>query len=566
MPSAWAANRIRLEEATLKSVLETRSRSDGGASFCRDASQALVILFFVSSLSCFLLSQEGGAASLSGTVRDPNGNAVANALVQLEAKDGGQPLRVRTDAEGRYHFTALNRGVYELSTAMNGYQDAQVPPIILAPKEAKAVDLTLVTRKTPDNSTSVTQPQFYDQPQFTVAGVMDTTNLGGHGSDTVVRTREKLAEETVTLGKASAGPSSIHPSEEKSLREDVAREPSSFDANHRLGQVLIENGKAAEAISYFEKADKIQPGNYENAYDLALANAGAGNFERARDGAMSLIASQDKAELHDLLGNVEEKLGDPLEAVRQYQRAAELDPTEAYLFDWGSELLLHHAPEPAIEVFTKGNHLFPRSERMLIGLGAALFAHGSNDEAVKNICQASDLNPDDPSPYLFLGKMQRAEAAPSPEVVEKLHRFMTLHPESAEANYYYALALWKLRKAQPGQASGSEVEALLTKSVRLDPTLAVANLQLGIVHFEGAKYSAAISDYQRAIEIDPHMEEAHYRLAQAYRQSGDGDKAKEEVKRYQECVKESAKETDRERHEIRQFVYTLRDQSSPEVR
>jgi hypothetical protein len=38
------------------------------------------------------------------------------------------------------------------------------------------------------------------------------------------------------------------------------------------------------------------------------------------------------------------------------------------------------------------------------------------------------------------------------------------------------------------------------------------------------------------------------------------------VKRYEECVKESAKETDRERHEIRQFVYTLRDQSSPEVR
>src|SRR2546430_13519862 len=45
---------------------------------------------------------------------------------------------------------------------------------------------------------------------------------------------------------------------------------------------------------------------------------------------------------------------DPLEAVRQYQRAAELDASEPYLFDWGAELLLHHAPEPAIEVFSKG--------------------------------------------------------------------------------------------------------------------------------------------------------------------------------------------------------------------
>ena len=36
--------------------------------------------------------------------------------------------------------------------------------------------------------------QFFDQPQFAVAGVTDTTNLGGHGSDTVVRTRETLAK------------------------------------------------------------------------------------------------------------------------------------------------------------------------------------------------------------------------------------------------------------------------------------------------------------------------------------------------------------------------------------
>jgi hypothetical protein len=53
------------------------------------------------------------------------------------------------------------------------------------------------------------------------------------------------------------------------------------------------------------------------------------------------------------------KLGNPLEAVREYQRAAELDASEQYLFDWGTELLTHRALEPAAEVFTKGNRLFP---------------------------------------------------------------------------------------------------------------------------------------------------------------------------------------------------------------
>ena len=62
------------------------------------------------------------------------------------------------------------------------------------------------------------------------------------------------------------------------------------------------------------------------------------------------------ADLHHLLGDVDEKLGDSLEAVRHYQRAAELDPSEPHLLDWGAELLLHHAPAPAGEVFAKGSH------------------------------------------------------------------------------------------------------------------------------------------------------------------------------------------------------------------
>ena len=90
-----------------------------------------------------------------------------------------------------------------------------------------------------------------------------------------------------------------------------------------------------------------------------------------------------KAEFHHLLGDVEEKLGNSLEAVREYQRAVELDPREPYFFDWGSELLLHHAPEPAVEVFSKGNRLFPQSVRMLVGLGSAWFARGDFDQAVR---------------------------------------------------------------------------------------------------------------------------------------------------------------------------------------
>src|SRR5580693_599360 len=80
----------------------------------------------------------------------------------------------------------------------------------------------------------------------------------------------------------------------------------------------------------------------------------------------------------------------PLEAVREYQRAAELDPSERNLFDWGAELLAHRAHDPAIEVFTRGNRLFPKSTRMLLGLAVAYYAKGSYDQAAQRFFDATD--------------------------------------------------------------------------------------------------------------------------------------------------------------------------------
>jgi len=457
-------------------------------------------------------------------------------------------------------------GVYNIRTTKIGFDDASMDLVFLASNETKSIDLKLVAAK---KTTSESAPQFFDPPQFTVSGVTDTTALGGHGSDAVVRTRNTLAKETASLGDPVVSGSGATDLSEKALRESVDHDPQNFAANHRMGELLLDSGRASEAILYLQRASAADPGDYRNSYDLARANAAAGNYERAREEIHGLTESHDKAELHHLSGDVEEKLGDPLEAVRQYQRAAELEPTEPYLFDWGAELLLHHAPEPAQEVFAKGNRLFPRSARMLIGLGAARFAQGSYELAVQRVCEASDLSPNDPAAYLFLGRMEQAEFRPPNALTERLHRFVVLHPESADAHYYYAVALWKLRKTSHNKDSQDqehvrEVQSLLENAIRLDPNHSHAALQLGILHAEEGKHKEAISNYERAIQIDPKLEEAHYRLGQAYRLMDQSDRAKEELRIYEQLAHESAQQSDRERHEIRQFVYTLRDQSSSE--
>jgi len=430
-------------------------------------------------------------ASLRASVRNSQGKPVAGAMLRLQRKNGSNSFTAVTDANGTYEFVSLIPGMYSLHVEMKGQGEATASSIPVELNQVKTINLVLG------------EPAFYDSPQFTVSGVTDTTSLGGHGSDAVVRTRDTLAKETAGLGNPGAG-NTPSAETEQALREQVQR-------------------------------------------------------------TQKLLEHNDSAELHHALADLQEKLGDSLSAVREYQRAAELSPREPYLFDWGAELLLHHAPEPARQVFTKANHLFPKSTRILIGLGSASFALGSYDQAAQRVCEASDLNSADPAPYLFLGKMDEIGSLKSAALVAHLQRSASLHPESAESNYYYAVALWKRRSDRHDARESSQVESLLKKAVSLDPHLGAAYLQLGILHAERRDFPQAIADYQQAIQVSPELEAAHYRLSQVYRQTGDQEKAKAEIEIYERMSKDSAQQADRERHEIRQFVYTLRDQPKPQT-
>ena len=394
---------------------------------------------------------------LAGIRAGFGGHPVAGATVYLQTKDGGQTQSVKADISGKYYFSGLRDGIYMLRAEMNGFSPATFGPCAVASGETKTLDLTLEpSKKIPSQSSSPPSgkagsgsPEFFDEPQFTVAGVTDGTNLGGHGSNTIVRTKDALAKDIASLGD-SPGQESRQPAE-RALRAAVEHQPDSFDANHRLGKSLVDEGKASEALVYLEHASKLKPGDYTNSYLLAMSYADAGQYERARGSAQALLTAQSRdtkaqSDLHHLMADIEEKAGNPLDAVREYQRAAEMNPSEPNFFDWGAELLLHRAIEPAIEVFGKGNQLFPQSARMLVGLGVAWYTNGSYDQAAQRLCQASDLNPDDPKAYLFLGKIQAVETTQSECSSERLARFVKLQPDNALANYYYGVNLWKRRK------------------------------------------------------------------------------------------------------------------------
>ncbi len=424
--------------------------------------------------------QRSDGVSVQGTVHNPDGKLVAGAVVRLEQNGASGAAETKTDVAGSFAFSNLRTGSYMLSAEKSGLRSRATTVVALSRGEQEKVDLILAGAGSgqPDSSASSSSAQameFADKPNFTVAGVTDWTAVGGHGSDSSLRTSEALASETLTLKPEGLGHSAV---------------------------------------------------------------SGAGDA-------------------HRVAGELAEKRGDPLAAVHEYEQAVRLDPSEQNYFEWGSELLLHRAVWQAQEVFHKGADAYPRSARMLTGLGAALFAGARYDEAAVDLCNASDLSPSDPEPYLFMGRMQIAAPNALTCVEPKLARFVQQQPENSLANYLYAMATLKRHEQSADKQTTQQAEALLTKAVTLDAKCGDGYLQLGILAASQRNLEKAIDFYTKAIAANPQLGDAHYRLGVAYDRIGEHTKAKQEFELHDEIKKQQAAEIERQRREVKQFLIVL---------
>jgi tetratricopeptide (TPR) repeat protein len=360
--------------------------------------------------------------------------------------------------------------------------------------------------------------------------------------------RTNLAASLIRLGDSEGA--------RQQLKKAVALEPKNYDANHNLGEIYIKLGKLPDAIPFLKQAQQIHPSAYDNGYDLALAYLLTDHPDRARQLIRVLLNRQDTSELHNLLGQIEEKEGNFVTAANEFEAAAHKDPSESNLFDWASELLLHRTLEPAIEVFRNASERYPSSGRLAIGLGIAYYSRGIYDEAVKFLLRAADLSPSDPRCYWFLSKAFDSSPSQADEVIERFRRFSELQPNDARAQYYYAISLWKGRRAQDSALDVTQIEALLRKAIALDPQLPEAHFQLGNLLSDRAQHADAIPQYLAALNSNSDLPDAHYRLGQAYVRTGQKEKAQAQFAIYQEQRAQHLADLDKQRAEIRQFVYS----------
>jgi tetratricopeptide (TPR) repeat protein len=462
----------------------------------RSALPAVVLLAFFA----VAVSAQEALVRVRGTVKDASGHPVAQAVVTLHEAASDATVQTTTDAEGAFVFPAVPVQDAEITARQAGLT-------AIAERSASALsDPVALVMRSSSAAANAGEMQFSDDPHFTVAGVTDWTAVGGHGSDATLRTSESLATTTAAMPGNSKHAEASTPDELQLERE-------------------------------------LRDGERE------------GHADKAQTKIHAALQAHPTATLYRLAGEADESANEPLAAVHEFEQAAKLDPSEANEFEWGSELLRHRAIWQAEAVFERGVSLYPTSVRMQTALGSALFAGARYERAAERLCKASDLAPNEEAPYTFMGEVELAAPNALTCVEPRMERFVRLRPESADARYLYAMSLLKAQGSALDAKTLALVETLLKKAVELNSKCADAYLELGILATQRKDLAVAIGYYTQAIEADPTMADAYYRLANAYERTGESEKAKAAFARHDELTQAQARRTEQQRKAIKQFVF-----------
>jgi serine/threonine protein kinase/tetratricopeptide (TPR) repeat protein len=259
--------------------------------------------------------------------------------------------------------------------------------------------------------------------------------------------------------------------------------------NALRGQSDVKNIQAA--IDFFDQALKKDSG-FALAY-CGMADASLLMYREKKDSfwAQKASAAAQQAqhlndslpEVHFALGNVYTDTGKTAEAVAQLQRALQLAPNsdEGYR-RLGAAYLAADQKDKAIQAFQKAIEINPYYWVNQNALGAAYFQLGQTDKAIAAYQHVIELEPNIDDGYLNIG-----------------------------AIYFQ-------------QGKYNECIPQFQKALEVQPYwLTYSNL--GTAYFYLKRYGEAVTMFEKAVEMAPNEQLAVGNLADAYRWSGQKDKA-----------------------------------------
>ena len=211
--------------------------------------------------------------------------------------------------------------------------------------------------------------------------------------------------------------------------------------------------------------------------------------------------------------------------------------------------------EEAIAAFVFAIKLDPENAMFHANLGETYYDADRSDKALEHLETAVMLNPDLHRPTSFLGLIQASYSGEFEQGVENMLKAIEAVPEEDEywnnlgMAYYYDdrndTAIIYFREAYKRNPSSTGLDNIAylyytaeqydssvfyyTKVIDRDPGLSESWVERASVYDEMAEWDLALSDYEKALALDPDQYYLHYNIGNIYFQSEQYGKAIKEM-------------------------------------
>ena len=324
--------------------------------------------------------------------------------------------------------------------------------------------------------------------------------------------------------------------------------PRHLRANRQLGVLMARLNRDDEAIRYLEQAHQIEPDDPQSitllgrlyarrrqyplaqeAFQAALNLRGDDAALRAELGALYQVQNREDLAVAELrkaveqdngnrearmrLAGIYEKHGRVDMAVRELEDALKFHPQDLVLHRRLGELYLQKKDlDRAMRHFEDVVKLDPQSAEMHNRLGRIYLKKNYTEQSIEQYKQAVDLHKLAPEfrEDLAMAFYAKGDIENS---IRELHKAARL--DGTNADYIKALGILYFQAN-----NGEEAERHLKWAAKLCPADAQTHGMLGQAYLRRGLTNLAISEYARALELDPNLHVLHLYLARALASAG----------------------------------------------
>lgn len=304
------------------------------------------------------------------------------------------------------------------------------------------------------------------------------------------------------------------------------RDPKSPTAWAHLGLLEARQGHYTEAIAFYRRAMALSPSMPGLRLNLGLALFKEGNYKDALSDFAPLLKEQTASaseiqRLTVLIGMSHYGLGEYAAAIPFLREASSRDSSNLpLLLTLAHSCLLSKQYPCVLDAYHRLVALNADSAEAHILVGEALDEMKDTAGATQEFRAAVKADPKQPNAHFGLGYLLWKQEQ-YPEAATEFQAELANAPGYTQAMVYLAdsyIQMNKMDKARP----------LLEGIVKGNPTLALAQLDLGIVDAESGRNAEALKELKAAAALRPKDVNVHWRLGRLYRTMGNTAEAKKQ--------------------------------------